>query len=85
MFQPAVQRAGLGVETSAQTEEEQAVGPHALRHTYASILAAQGENILYVKKQLGHASINITADLYSHLFREVSVSAMERLSASIRK
>ena len=90
VFQPTVQRAGLNVEPRASDENEeelheQSIGLHSLRHTYASLLAAQGENILYVKKQLGHASINITADLYSHLFRETSVSAMERLSASIHK
>jgi integrase len=56
------------------------IGLHALRHTYASLLINQGESIKYVSKQLGHASINITADLYGHLFKETSVSAMNRLS-----
>ena len=88
VFQPTVQRAGLDTPASTENEEEeeeQTVGIHTLRHTYASLLAAQGENILYVKKQLGHASIAITANLYSHMFRETSVSAMERLSARIHK
>ena len=91
VFQPTVKRAGLDTpalpeeEEEEEEEEKQPIGMHTLRHTYASLLAAQGENILYVKKQLGHASIAITADLYSHLFRETSVSAMERLSARIHK
>ena len=90
VFQPTVQRAGLNVEPRAsdENEEDEAsinITPHTLRHTYASLLIAQGENILYVKKQLGHANASITSDLYSHLFRETSVSAMERLSASIHK
>jgi integrase len=59
------------------------VGLHALRHTYASLLINQGESIKYVSKQLGHASIQITADLYGHLFRETSVSAMRRLEQSM--
>src|SRR6266705_3184950 len=45
-----------------------AVGLHALRHTYASLLIAQGENLKYVSRQLGHASIHLTADIYGHLF-----------------
>jgi integrase len=56
------------------------VGLHALRHTYASLLINGGESIKYVSKQLGHASIQITADTYGHLFKETSVSAMNRLT-----
>ena len=56
---------------------------HALRHTYASVLINQGESIKYVSRQLGHASIQITADLYGHLFRETSVAAMRRLGDAI--
>ena len=72
-FVPTVKRAGLTVD----------VGIHSMRHSYASLLINQGESIKYVSRQLGHASINITADLYGHLFRETSVSAMERLSQQV--
>ena len=40
--------------------------PHTLRHTYASLLLAQGVSMVYVKEQLGHHSIQITVDLYGH-------------------
>jgi integrase len=73
-FLPILQRAGL-----------RQVGLHALRHTYASLLINQGESIKYVSKQLGHASIQITADLDGHLFRETSVSAMRRLQESMMR
>jgi integrase len=36
---------------------------HDLRHTFASLLLRQGESIVYVKEQLGHASIQITVDV----------------------
>jgi integrase len=60
-----------------------AIGLHALRHTYASLLINAGENLKYVSRQLGHASIQITADLYGHLFKETSTAAMRRLNAHI--
>src|SRR5690349_8296861 len=38
--------------------------PHCLRHTYASILLAEGKLSVYVRTQLGHASIALTVDTY---------------------
>ena len=59
------------------------IGLHALQHTYASLLINQNENIKYVSRQLGHASIQITLDLYGHLFKETSTAAMRRLGQGI--
>ena len=82
VFVPTAERAGL--RPSERDEDDgPAVGIHTLRHSYASLLINQSESIKYVSRQLGHASINITADLYGHLFRETSVSAMERLTQRI--
>ena len=41
---------------------------HDLRHTFASLLIQQGANVKYIQSQLGHGSISITLDVYSHLF-----------------
>jgi integrase len=38
--------------------------PHGLRHSYASILLQRGESQTWVQRQLGHASIQMTVDLY---------------------
>lgn len=43
--------------------------PHALRHTYASMLLAQGRDPVYVADQLGHSTPVITLRTYAHLFR----------------
>jgi integrase len=83
MFVPTAIRAKLRSTIAPREDDEQQVGLHTLRHTYASLLINQGESIKYVSKQLGHASINITADLYGHLFKETSVSAMNKLSMRI--
>ncbi len=38
--------------------------PHCLRHTFASILLAEGKSPAYVQAQLGHKSIAMTVDTY---------------------
>ncbi|HET8645598.1 MAG TPA: tyrosine-type recombinase/integrase, partial [Vicinamibacteria bacterium] len=43
--------------------------PHCLRHTYARVLLERGEELLYVSRQLGHASVAITADRYGQWAR----------------
>ena len=39
---------------------------HAIRHTFATRLIMRGARLVYVQKQLGHSSIQITVDLYTH-------------------
>lgn len=55
-FQPALRMAGL-----------RTIRFHDLRHTYTSLLIAQGENVKFIQSQLGHASIQTTMDRYGHL------------------
>jgi integrase len=59
---------------------------HALRHTAASLLLRKGVHPKIVQELLGHSSIAITLDLYSHavptLQREATV-AMDALLAGI--
>jgi integrase len=40
---------------------------HGARHTFASLLIAAGVNIKAVSTFMGHASVTITLDRYSHL------------------
>jgi integrase len=42
------------------------MSPHDLRHTYATLRIAKGDNIVDVSKQLGHKNIKITLDVYTH-------------------
>lgn len=59
---------------------EKTAGPiHALRHTYASLLIANGESLAYVKEQMGHHSIQITVDVYGHLIPGANRQAVNRL------
>ena len=58
-FEPALKRAGL-----------RHVSFHSLRHTNASMRISAGQNIKYIQTQLGHSSIQITLDIYGHLFND---------------
>jgi integrase len=55
-FKPLLKRAGLP-----------AIRLHDLRHTCATILLKAGKHPKYVQELLGHASISITLDTYSHV------------------
>lgn len=56
---------------------------HDLRHTYASLIIEQGENIKYIQTQLGHSSPTITLDVYAHLMKPVNQEAARRLDKRV--
>lgn len=50
---------------------------HDLRHTYATLLLSQGTHIKVASALLGHSSVQITLDLYSHI-----IPGMDQQSAA---
>lgn len=70
----ALERAGLADEESAL---------HHLRHSFASILISQGHDVVFVSRQLGHASPVITLRVYAHMFdaRDKASQARDALEA----
>jgi integrase len=58
---------------------------HCLRHTFASLLIHQGENIKYIQSQLGHSSPTVTLNVYSHLMKPVNQEAACRLENAVFK
>jgi len=56
---------------------------HDLRHTYAALMISLGENIKFIQKQMGHASLTTTMDTYGHLLPEVSEGFGERLDSLV--
>jgi integrase len=42
----------------------ESVRMHDLRHTFATIMLANGEDLVAVQRSLGHSRVNMTADLY---------------------
>lgn len=59
VWKPALRAAGVTAD--------EANGYHVLRHTYASLLLAQGVSALEVAEYLGHASPGFTLSVYGHL------------------
>jgi integrase len=68
-FKPMLRRAGLPD-----------IRWHDLRHTCATLLLSRGTHPTYVQKLLGHASVQLTLDRYSHWMPSMgkhTASAME--------
>jgi hypothetical protein len=57
--------------------------PHSLRHTYASLLLADGVSPAYVQEQLGHASIELTVGTYGRWLRKRAPGAVDRLDQTV--
>jgi integrase len=57
-----------------------ALGPHdAARHTWATLALASGVHPKVVQERLGHSSIAITLDRYSHVIEGMDRDARRRL------
>lgn len=57
-------------------------GLHSLRHTFATRLILNGTELLIVSNILGHASISVTADIYTHIPFSVKYNAVDKLNFS---
>lgn len=55
------------------------IHPHKFRHTQASLLIAEGVDILTVSKRLGHAKVSTTLDIYSHALAKSDEKARDAL------
>ena len=82
-FKPAVRR--LVARGDWPEEPLSRLRFHDLRHTAASILIANGEQMKVVSERLGHSSIAITYDRYGHLYEGHDVDVADRLDAMYRQ
>lgn len=53
------------------------ITPHGLRHTHATLLLSAGVHPKVVQERLGHSSIAVTIDLYSHVMPGMQADAAE--------
>ncbi|MEW6400101.1 MAG: site-specific integrase [Bacillota bacterium] len=64
-----------------------AICAHDLRHTHATLLLKRGVHPKVVAERLGHASVAVTLDVYSHVLpdtQETAAQAMEGCLGEIR-
>jgi integrase len=60
VFMPALNKVGLG---------DEGIGMHNLRHTCASLLIQQNMSVVRVSKMLGHSTVTVTLNTYSHMYK----------------
>ena len=57
--------------------------PHGLRHQYATAAREAGIDMDVISKNLGHASVAITSDIYAHLTPEVMEEAALKIESRL--
>jgi integrase len=70
--------------TRFMKEQGSAVRLHGLRHSHASHLLAENIHPKVVQERLGHHSISITMDIYSHLMPNMQADAAAKLDAALK-
>lgn len=58
---------------------------HALRHTMATLLLSANVHPKVVQERLGHSSVKLTLDTYSHVVPTLQKEAAEKLDGMFRK
>ena len=53
---------------------------HGLRHTYATLALSSGVNPRIVSSRLGHSTVALTLDVYSHVLPQADQEAAERIA-----
>lgn len=55
------------------------ITPHGLRHTHASLLFSAGVEPKNISDRLGHSTVQITLDLYTHITEEQRTDTVDKL------
>ena len=80
-YPSAASHAFLSIARKAGLDES--IHLHSLRHTHASLLLAQGENLVVISQRLGHAKPSITSDIYAHLMPGIQEQAAMRFDQQL--
>ena len=73
IVRPAARRAGI----------RKVIGWHTFRHTYSTLLIANGENVKVVQELMRHASTRFTIEIYAQARIEAKRQAQNRLVEAI--
>ena len=84
VLQPAIVRANARLTLEKRPLIPAGLTPHSLRHTYCSLLIAQGEELPTVAAQMRHADISTTLRIYTHVMKHRREGVAERLDEALR-
>lgn len=59
--------------------------PHCLRHTYCTLLYESGVDVLVAKEQMGHADVQTTLSIYTHLSNEHQRKDIEKFNQMLKE
>jgi integrase len=71
-FRPILERAGL-----------LQIRLYDLRHSHATLLLAADEHLKVVSERLGHSTIRLTADTYSHVLESMQQETASKLESML--
>lgn len=74
-FKRALERAGL----------PRSIRFHDLRHAHATLLRQAGVDLKTVSERLGHSTIAITVDLYTHAVSRADADAAARVETLLQR
>ena len=58
---------------------------HGLRHSFASVANSQGIPMYDISRTLGHSSIAVTSNIYTHLFDDTASQALTAVARAIEQ
>lgn len=67
LYNPTVSRSWLNVIYKHHPELTKRITTHGFRHTHASLLFESGASLKDVQERLGHADIQTTSNIYTHV------------------
>ena len=82
LYSSAIQRiVDLINESRSAVDQFETFSGHCFRHTYATRAFEADVDPKVVQKQLGHATLKMTMDLYTHLFEDKKLEELTKLDA----
>ena len=82
-FHPRLISSGPASHKSPRRSADPAIRLHDLRHTCAMILLMASKHPKYVQELLGHSSISITLDTYSHVIEGMDGGLAEAMDEAL--
>jgi len=62
-----------------------ASGSHILRHTHITMLVEAGVDLPVIMERVGHSSINITLDIYTHVTKKMQQNSDDKINEYFRQ